>query len=62
MPQNDDRGVQPQFSNQTREPAQFHDTRDRIGVGVGVGVGAGVDNLRYPTNDSRRHGRIHETG
>ncbi|XP_055313175.1 serine-rich adhesin for platelets-like isoform X2 [Sitodiplosis mosellana] len=42
-----------QFYNQkSREPAQFHDTSDRVSV----------DNSKYPTSDSRRHGRIHETG
>lgn len=41
------------FHNQkSREPAQFHDTSDRVSV----------DNSKYPTSDSRRHGRIHETG
>lgn len=49
----DGRGGQPQYYNQNREPAQFHDTSiERVSV----------DNSKYPTSDSRRHGRIHETG
>ncbi|XP_031640332.1 putative uncharacterized protein DDB_G0282133 isoform X2 [Contarinia nasturtii] len=50
--QHDDRGVQPQFYNQNRMSTQFHDTSEHIIV----------DNSKYPTGDSRRHGRIHETG
>lgn len=49
--QYDGRSVQPPYYNQMKEPAQFHDISS-----------TSLDNSKYPTSDSRRHGRGHDTG
>lgn len=45
-------GTHQQFYNQNREAAQFPDADDRISA----------DSSRLPSSDSRRYGRMHDTG